>query len=279
VAVIDDGFEVDHEDLQGNIIATYNADDESSDVGYYGSEGAHGSSCAGFIAAPLNGMGIVGVAPDAKLILIKHENGSDASLIRAFEYAKNQGAKVISCSWGTEQVSEAVEAKLQSLYNAGITVLFASGNDGKDLDTEGLDDESEVEWVIGVGASSESNDVTSYSNYGANIDLLAPGGDIEISSGLLALDDMGREGLKHQRGLVNENYSFTEGTSFACPIAAGVVALLYSREPTITPKEVRERLIETAQKVGSATYSEEGFDISKRRGYGKIDAAKAVGSL
>ena len=277
VAVIDDGFEVGHEDLQSNIIAMYNADDGSQNVAYSGNDGTHGNTCAGFIVSPVNGVGIVGVAPDSKLIAIKQESSSDADLIRAFEYAKNQGAKVISCSWGTSQVSQAVETEMKSLYNAGITVLFASGNDGKSLDTNGIHDESEVEWVIGVGASGENNDVTSYSDYGSNIDILAPGGDTDRSSGILGIDDMGAKGGGNQLGLVNNNYSFTDGTSFACPVATGVVALMYSVNPSITPKRVREILIQTAEKVGGTSqYGSNGFDKSKKRAYGKINANQAV---
>ena len=277
VAVIDDGFEVGHEDLQSNIITAYNADNGSQNVAYSGNDGTHGNTCAGFIVSPINSIGSVGVSPDSKLIAIKQETNSDANLIKAFEYAKNQGAKVISCSWGTGQVSQAVEAEMKSLYNAGITILFASGNDGRDLDANGIHDESESAWVIGVGASSENNDVTTYSDYGSNIDILAPGGDLQRSSGILGIDDMGAKGASNQRNLVNNNYSFTDGTSFACPVAAGVVALMYSVNPSITPKRVREILIQTTEKVGGTSlYGSNGFDKSKKRAYGKINANQAV---
>lgn len=279
VAVIDDAFDVNHEDLKENIFIAYNADDDSSDVSNkypiddeYGM--SHGNTCAGFIVAPINEKGIIGTAPKSKLIVIKLLSESDSDTIKAFEYAKNQGAKVISCSWGTDNISEALENELKSIYDAGITVLFASGNDGKSLDDEGINDESESEWVIGVGASGENNDVTTYSNYGSKIDIIAPGGDIEDSTGLLGIDDSGERGDSNQLDMVTNNYAFTVGTSFATPIAAGVVALMYSVNPNITPLEVRNILINNADKVGNSDTYVDGFE--EKRAYGKINAEKVV---
>ena len=278
IAVIDDGGEVEHEDLKENIFLAYNADDGTTEINPNSEQGSHGNTCAGFIVAPINAKGIVGIAPKAKVILIRQEENSDENTIRAFEYAKDNGAKVISCSWGTENVSEILVSELKKMYDVGITVLFASGNDGKTLDTDGLNDESEVEWVLGVGASGEHNDVTSYSNYGKNLEILAPGGDTEESSGLIGLDDMGEKGnSSDQLNLVNNNYVFTNGTSFSTPIAAGVVALMYGVNPNITPKEVKEILIKTADKVGTdidANYSNNNFDV--KRAYGKINAGRAI---
>ncbi len=277
VAVIDDGGDIYHEDLKTNIYLAYNADDDNNDISNRSNDiakASHGNTCAGFIASPINGKGIIGTAPESKLILIKNNDGSDIKTIRAFEYAKNNGAKVISCSWGTDDVSEAVEAELKSLYDAGISVVFASGNDGKSLN-DTLKDESEVEWVIGVGASGENNDVTTYSNYGSKIDILAPGGDFNTSVGILGLDDTGSQGSIENYGLVSNSYSFGSGTSFATPVVAGVIALMYAVNPNIRPKEVRDILIATANKIGgvNANYKN-GFD--EKRAYGKINAIKAV---
>jgi len=276
VAVIDDGFDVSHEELIDNAISTYNADEDSNNVEYDGFDGIHGNTCAGFILASVNKKGISGIAPESKLIAIKQVDDNDANLIRAFEYARNQGAKVISCSWGTGQVSETIVSELKSLYDSGITVVFASGNDGMDLDQAGYD-ESEVPWVLGVGGSGENNDVTSYSNYGKNIDILAPSGDAQLSSGILGIDDTGSNGNQNQRNIVNNNYAFTDGTSFACPLVAGAVSLMYSVNPNISPAQIRDIIISTADKIGGVNlYDSNGFDKSKRRAYGKINISEAV---
>ena len=275
IAIIDDAFDVEHEDLKSNIFIKYNVDNDNTDVSN-GSQTlhSHGNSCAGLIVAPINGKGIVGIAPKASIILIKQTSSSDADTIKAFEYAKNQGAKVVSCSWGTENVSQAVSDEIKSLYNANITVVFASGNDAKNLDDETIQDESELSWVIGVGSSNELNDVAYYSNYGSNIDILATGGDTNYL-GILGLDDSGDKGDTNQQNLVSNNYTFIDGTSFATPIIAGVVALMYSVNPNITPSEIRNILISTASKIGnSASYDSNGFDT--KRAYGKVDAYRAV---
>ncbi len=277
IAIIDDSFETSHEDLKDNIVATYNATNKSSNVENTSNESSHGNTCAGFVASPANGKGLVGSAPKASLILIALQDEATDSIIRAFEYAKNQGAKVISCSWGTYSINSSVSAKLKELYDAGIVILFASGNDTYNLDDSKYNDESESEYVIGIGASSEVNDVTSYSNYGKNIDILSPGGDKDTSSGILGLDDTGTKGSSDQIGLVTNNYAFTNGTSFSCPIAAGVVALILSAKSSLTPSEVRTILIETADKIGTsngASYNSSGFDT--KRAYGKINAYNAV---
>lgn len=280
IAVIDDAFDVNHEDLKDNIYITYNVDEDSNDVSNqypttdeYGT--SHGNTCAGFIVAPINGKGIVGTAPESKLIAIKLLSSTDSDTIKAFEYAKNQGAKVISCSWGTENISSAVNNELKSLYDANITVLFASGNNGKDLDQSGINDESESDWVLGIGASGENNDVTSYSNYGSKIDILAPGGDAQDSIGLLGIDDSGTRGSSNQKALVTNNYAFQDGTSFATPISAGVVALMYAVNPKITPAQVRSILTNNSDKIGNnANYDSNGFD--SKRAYGKLNAGKVV---
>jgi subtilisin family serine protease len=288
VAVIDSNFEVTHPDLEENIYTYYNADAKNSNVANDTDDSSHGTTAAGFIAAVPNGYGILGTAPDSELILIRQIYADDAATIRAFEYAKEKGAKVISNSWGTGDVSEAVAVELENLKKEGITIFFASGNNGptphnndKDLDQPGVNDESELSSVIGVGATNEYNRLASYSNYGENIDILAPGG-VEI--GLLGLDDMGEKGVYYSSYQFSNGYvlqldnahAFEIGTSFACPLAAGVAALMLSVNPTLTPDQIREIMISTADKIESdyVYYDENGFNL--KRAYGKLNASKAV---
>lgn len=272
VAVIDESFEPTHEDIAANVLLTYNADNDTADV--TGSGISHGNTCAGYIAAVDNSIGIIGSAPESQLILIKY-GYSDLSIIRAFDKALSEGAKVISCSWGTYGVSQAIANKLQEVYSAGVTVVFAVGNDSRSLDEAGVYDESELPYVIGIGASCENNDYCSYSNYGTNIDFLAPGGEHIDSIGLLGLDNTAESGRENQKGLVNNNYTFHSGTSYSSAIVSGVVALMYSVNPNITPLQVRNNLIQSASRVGDGVfYDNNGFNIE--RGYGKINAYEAV---
>ncbi len=275
VAVIDSYFEINHQDLRENIIDIHSIDKANGDVSNKTDDPSHGSTVAGFIASPINGKGLVGSAPEAKLILIQQLYEYDSDTVKAFEYAKNSGAKVINCSWGTERVSEIVAAKIQELKDANITTIFASGNSqfgGYSLDDDKINDESELSSVIGVGASDEYNDIAFYSNYGENIDLLAPGGDTTIL-GILGIDDSGSFGNTLQRGLSN-NYSFVDGTSFSAPLTAGVVALMISVNPTLTPDQIRDILIQTSDKIGDNANYINGFNTY--RAYGKLNAGKAV---
>ena len=288
VAVIDNNFEVKHKDLRDNVINSYNADMQNYDVSNDSDESSHGTATAGFIAAVPNGYGILGTAPDAELILIEQFADDDAATIRAFEYAKNKGAKIISNSWGTGHVSEAIAAELASIKNQNITIFFASGNYGptltssnQNLDAPGITDESELPSVIGVGATNELNKLASYSNYGRNIDILAPGGEF---LGLLGLDDTGSAGVQFNSYTFSNGYTlvlddahaFETGTSFACPVAAGVAALMLAVNPSLTPEQIRTLLIQSTDKIenDSVYYDKNGFNL--KRAYGKINAAKAV---
>ncbi len=257
VAVIDYNFNPNQGDIASNVIATYNVETNNTNV-FFDSDSSlfHGTACASIIAAPANGIGVIGVAPQAKLILISaksyqvgNNSADDASKIRAFEKAKEFGAKVISCSWGTLHVSQAVGDEIKSLYENNITVVFAAGNDGYNLDTLGIYDESELPTVIGVGALTQNNEKADYSNYGNNIDIYAPAGDKNF--GIISARLNNRDG-----------YSFMPGTSAATPIVVGVIALMLDVNPNLTPTQIMNII---------DTHSTTSYD-----GYKKIDASKAV---
>jgi subtilisin family serine protease len=261
------------------VILTYNAYDDSIDVS--NDRSSHGTTVAGFIAALDNSVGTIGVAPQAELILIKMSDPNgyvwDEVIIKAFDKAIEENVDVINCSWGTYDVPAIIESKIQEAYDAGIVIVFAAGNDAWNLDAVGRDDESELNSVIGVGASDEYNDKSVYTNYGSNMDLLAPGGDSWDIIGLVGLDRMGSDGYSNQQGLLNSNYNFVDGSSFSAPQVAGVAALMLSVNPTLTPTQVRDIMIQSTQKIGlnaGADYNASGFDTY--RAYGKIDASIAV---
>ena len=286
VAIIDEGFEVSHPEIKDQIFATYNVMTGTTDVSNTStSTFSHGTAVAGVIASKY-----LGVAPEAQLILINidllddYQSSStltEADLITAFQKAVDLGAQVINCSWGGGTVSGILSAKIQELKDKNITVVFSAGNDSSNLDLDGTTDESELSSVIGVGASSVENDITSYSNYGSQIDLIAPAGGNTTDGllGVLSLDLTGTNGINTstQLGLVNYNYSFVQGTSFSAPTVSGVVALLLAAKPTLTADEIRQILIDTADKVGTsngADYSVNNFDV--KRAYGKINAGNAM---
>jgi len=263
VAVIDYDFNSEHKDLVNNIVATYDVQTSSTKVKK--DFDPHGTACASIIAATNNDLGIVGVAPDAKLILITADLTDDNQKARAFRKAKELGADVISCSWSfLTKTSPQVEAAIQEMYDSNIVVIFSSGNNNIDLDSSPkYESEPELSWVIGVGATTEDNTKSSYSNYGKYIDILAPGG--KVNGGVFAI-----------AGYNNETYGYFHGTSAAAPVVAGVVALMLSVNHSLTPSEVRRILISTADKIEPevAKYNFNGF--SHTHAYGKVNASAAV---
>jgi len=270
IAVIDNGYDIEHEDLKDNIVLTYNTQDKSRSVSN-DKLSTHGTATTGIIVARSNELGTIGVAPKAKVVLIKDSKlSTDADMVEAFEYAQKSGARIVNCSWGTNSVSDVVASKIQELYESGIVVVFASGNDGKSLDRYNIHDESELPWVIGVGSSSELNTKTSYSSYGQHIDILAPAGE---NIGIVTTDDYGTYQVAQREGVLDSGYTFFSGTSSSAPVVSGVVALMLSVNPDLRPDEVREIIINTAQKIGNEEYI---ANWNRKHAYGKIDAYQAV---
>ena len=270
VAIIDTDFDIYHSDLSNNIQSSFNAGTNNSDVFPLRNGSSHGTSVAGVIGATVNGEGTVGTAPESKMILINFPfSGPISNIIKAFDYAQKNGAKIINCSWGGRYASPALKYKLKELYDENIIVVFATGNNGINIDNLDIGAESKLPTVLGVGATNEDNIRALYSNYGSTLDFVAPGGKY----GVLTTDVTGDMGINNTQNLVNKNYSFRTGTSFSAPNASGVIALMVSVNPKLTPDETREIIITTADKI-VGKYDSDGFNIEL--GYGKLNAYKAV---
>ncbi|MGA1941339.1 S8 family peptidase [Arcobacter sp. YIC-310] len=291
VAIIDEDFEINHPNIKDKVFYTYNESDGGTNVSDTdGDTFYHGLAAAGIIAGDE-----IGVAPNVEIALININLATQGSTIdkylTAFNKAKEAGAKVINCSWSIssedpnlwDSYTLPLRALIEDFKDQGIIIVFASGNDGTDLDQAGEKSLSELDSVIGVGATSVLNDVTSYSNYGSAIDVIAPGGG-SLNDGLLgilSLDQSGNAGRNSnsQLSYTNENlnnYTLTSGTSFAAPTTSGLVALILSVNPNLTFDQVRNILISTTDKIGgsNADYTTGNFDT--KRAYGKINAKKAI---
>jgi len=264
IAVIDYDFNSQNIDLASNVIATYDTQTNTTNVKK--DSNSHGTACASIIASPKNDIGVVGVAPEAKLILIDANLTVDDQKIRAFQKAKELGADIISCSWSFfNSLSDELKDTIKDMYDSNIVVIFSSGNNGIDLNNSNdtYDNEAELPWVIGVGATTEENKKADYSNYGNNIDILAPGG--ESTGGVYTVENY-----------YDYSYGYFHGTSASAPVVAGVVALMLSANPNLTPDQVRDILTSTADKIEPeiANYDDSGF--SHTHAYGKVNASKAV---
>jgi subtilisin family serine protease len=261
IAIIDTCFDIYHEDLiHANVIATKNIANGSSDVSCQSGDVFHGELVFGVIGAQkYNSVGLMGVAPKARFILIKiPEYVTENDLIDAFEFAANHGASVISNSWGTSMESDTERELFQDMKNRGISVVFACGNEGASLDSSGLDMECEDPAVIGVGASNEVNKMASYSNYGLAMDVLAPAGEF----GVVTTDILGDPYNTDIRNTLNNpNYTYFAGTSASTPLVAGVIALMQTAKPGLSPEQIREILINSGESVS---------------GYKKVNAKSAI---
>jgi PKD repeat protein len=295
VAILDSGVDIDHPDLR--LVAGYdfgsgdsNPDDNSSVAG-------HGTCCAGVAASMRNSIGAAGIAAGCSIMPCKVANNAGtmyfSSIQNALYWAADHGADIISMSLGAAISSDpATDTALQYAYNAGCVILAATGNENKST----ISYPAINTYVIGVGAASPcgerkrssslssecnpgvSTDPHGYtcdgerwwgSNYGANTRDAAGAVDI-IAPTILPTTDIGGSG-----GYRSGDYEpFFNGTSCATPYAAGVCALIKSKNPTWTNAQIRDQLVNTAQDVTSV---ESGSGWDRYTGYGMVDAAAAVG--
>ncbi len=274
VAIIDDGLDMYHQDLQSALYATYDLSSKTTDVTPSNSEDYHGTAVTGLIGARYNEKGILGIAYESSIIFLKYKSAmTDSEVIELFEKANDLGADIISCSWGTYGVSDAVVDEIEYLSKygrggKGTLVVFAVGNDGLDLDSSGINDESEIPSVISVGATDRTNERASYSNYGNALDVMAPGG---YYTAMTTLDLSGYAG-ENSGDYILYDGNFV-GTSAAAPVVSGVLALLLQKYPNLTHDEVVELLHNTSDKIGDY-YDANGFD--RYTGYGKINVSRLL---
>ncbi|HEX4925774.1 MAG TPA: S8 family serine peptidase [Bdellovibrionales bacterium] len=196
----------------------------------------HGTHVAGTIgAAGDNRSGVAGVSWKVRLMGVKFlgsgGSGSTEDAIRAIQYAIDNGAKVINASWGGGDYSKALEDVLKKAQDKGVLFVAAAGNSGRNTDmTPAYPACYRLDNVISVASVTNKGSLSYFSNYGRkSVHLAAPGSDI-LSLGL--------NGLEYQ-----------SGTSMAAPHVSGVAALLLSREPNLSPVQVRNRLVATTKSL------------------------------
>jgi subtilisin family serine protease len=277
IAIIDDGLDVRHEELKKTEIIAYNIVKHNSDVNHDMLHDYHGTAVTGVIASDLNSKGIAGIANQSRIVFLKYYNWmSDSQVIELFRKADELGADIINCSWGTYNVSPAVKETIQDLANhgrggKGTIIVFATGNDSQDMGN----DESAIPEVIAVGSTDRDNLRAWYSNYGAELDVMAPGG-YEI--GISTIDPMGENGtaeIDSDYLLANDPWSFI-GTSASAPIVSGVLALLLEKKPDLTRLEIEKLFQISSDKIGNIEYIN---DRNQYYGYGKINVANLIDNI
>jgi subtilisin family serine protease len=291
VAVIDTGLDWDHLDISWNNIwqnprpgATDAKDGYVDDrIGWdfmgrnnkpWDHDG-HGTFVTGIIAATWNnGAGIAGINPAVKIMVLKALNdfgNSRASyLAEAIVYAADHGAKVIQMSVGGEGTTKIEQAAVHYAVSKGCLIVVAAGNEGIELKDYAL---TGMEGVITVGASDHSGQRAVFSNWGAAVDLVAPG--LDILSLRARYTDTLRDipGATYKAGAAyvgaDKRYYVAGGTSFAAPFVSGIASLVWAKDPSLTAVQVKRILLNSAKDVG-----EPGID--QFTGHGLVDARAAL---
>jgi len=258
VAIVDSGVDLEHPDLVSNIVSGISFVAGSNDVndGY-----GHGTHLAGIIAASANNAGIVGVAPEAKLMPVKviddSGGGSAADVAKGIKWAADQQADIINLSIGSPVSSRVVQEAVTYAHNTGALLIAAAGNcGGADYQMKGCSQQHQLDYpgvyarVIAVSATNHARTISDFSSHGAHIELAAPGEEIYST-------------------YIEKAYETLSGTSFAVAHVAGAAAILLSANADLSNEELRAILQETAVDLG-----ESGLD--EMFGYGLINTHAAL---
>ncbi|MBC7424938.1 MAG: S8 family serine peptidase [Bacteroidia bacterium] len=284
VAIVDNAVNINHEDLAPNIwtnpgeIPGNGFDDDlngyTDDINGFdvadndnnpnppgttttSSPFIHGTHCAGLASASTNnGKGIASIGFKVKIIPVKCTRNSEtgSTLTNAYDgvyYAIKVNADVISMSWGGPGESSITNQNLlNSAHNRGIILCAAAGNDN----SENPNFPAAYNNVISVGASDQSDKKSSFSNFGSTIDVLAPG-----------------SGIYSTLAGSNTAYGNLSGTSMACPLTAGLCALILSFNPSLSPDQVENFLKTGCDNVNSAN-----TQFAGKIGSGRINARRSL---
>jgi thermitase len=265
VAVIDSGFALDHQDLT-NKFDKANAYDfiNNDSIPMAGDTGAfvyHGTMVAGLVGASTNnGIGVSSVGWDVSILPIQALNdsgeGNTFTIASAINYSVSKGAKVINLSLGSFSADPVMEAAINNAISNGVSVVAASGNSGCDC----IIYPANYTNVIAVGATDINDNRASFSNYGNNLDIVAPG------TGSIRTTFMSGS---------NKTSLYTtsaNGTSIATPIVSGAIALVLDKKPDLRPTQVDAFLKNGADKV--IGMNDQNF--TKEYGYGRLNIEKVL---
>jgi subtilisin family serine protease len=300
IALIDDGFEIDHPEFNqpGKVVNARDISTNSNDPRPKNPYNNHGTACAGVAVAA--GINASGVAPGAILMPVRlSSNLGSIAEANAFKWAADHGADIISCSWGPEDgdwsdPEDPVHATLIDLPDStrlamdfatsngrngkGCIITFAAGNGNEDCRFDGY---ASYEKVIAVAACNDRGKRSVYSDYGNSVWCSFPSSDFgyppfnhpdPLTTGIYTTDRLGKAGY-NPKGDYTDEFG---GTSSSCPGVAGTAALILSANPDFTWLQVRQIIKETCDRIDPAggKYDSKGHSIFY--GYGRINAEKAV---
>ncbi|MFZ3131094.1 MAG: S8 family serine peptidase [Desulfosporosinus sp.] len=257
VAVVDTGVNANIGDLKGNLIPGYNAItggvgtvDTADGIG-------HGTRVASLIAGNGQGLGLIGVAPEAMILPVKvldsFCNGKVQSIQDGIHWATDNGAKIINLSIGSSTLDAPVQEAIKYAQAKDCLIVAVAGNHPEGVEPNILYPAS-LSGVLTVGALDEYFKIAPFSNIGKSLDFVAPG--------IRVLTDGG--GVSGENKLV-----FHDGTSMAAPFVSGVAALIWSAHPDLSAQQVASIMQQSAQKL-------EATGRSAQFGYGLPNAYRAI---
>ncbi len=239
-------------------------------------EGHETHVCGTIAQTTNNGIGVAGIAFNSAIMPVKvldaTGSGTYANVAAGIIWAVDHGANIINLSLGGSFASQTLEDACSYAYNHGVTLICAAGNDNGPLGYPAAYND----YCIAVGAVRFDETRAYYSNYGEGIDLVAPGGDLNVDqNGDNYVDGILQQtfGTPRRSGLKTYydtwGLYFYQGTSMAAPHVTGVAALVVAAGIASTPNEIRTVLQSTAKDLGAPGYDEE-------YGWGMVDAAAAL---
>lgn len=259
IAILDTGVDLDHAEFSGRIVPGYdfvNNDNTAQD------DNMHGTACAGIAAARGdNSIGVAGIAWNSMIMPIKvldsGGSGWTSDIVDGVNWARNNGADVISMSLGGGGYDGSFNSAINSAVSAGVIVISAAGNDN----SSSISYPAAYGNSMAIGAlspcnqrkspSSCDNETWWGSNYGTGLDLMAPGTRLHTTY--------------YTGGYMTD----MNGTSGATPHVAGVAALVKSVNPSLTPSEIWDIINASADDLGTA-----GWDT--QFGWGRLNAYQAI---
>ncbi len=211
----------------------------------------HGTQAAGIIAATRdNGIGISGIAPDARVMPLRAGTSSgfleEDDVAEAIVYAVENGCKIVNMSFGDVAVSFLLRDAIAYGAQNGVLFVASAGNSS----TSAANYPAAFDETVSVGATNENNSLAPFSNFGSKLDIVAPGQQVMATE-------------------INDDYGPVDGTSFSAPVVAGVAALIWSANPQFSAEQVKSALF-----AGAEDYGLFGWDTFY--GHGRVDA---LGSL
>ena len=231
VTIVDSGIDVTHPEFLGRANTETLNDQEPAGVG-----GEHGTAVGSVVGAPANGLGVVGVYPEATLRSWDAAKGTGTKLetfqiVQGILAAANNGPGIVNLSLGGDGNEDPIEQAIYEAVRKGTLVVAASGNSGSDGNPLGYP--ASIPHVLTVGATDQANGVASFSSRSRFVDLAAPGVGIPIATA------------------IGKGWTTADGTSFAAPLVSGAAAWVWTVRPDLDASQLFEVMRKSAVDIAA----------------------------